>query len=107
MPPVPLSRRAFLAASGGLLLAAACGGSGGGGSSANGKGLSALLLASDLYASPNPQRIAFALAEGPRYASGPPAKLAFGQGRALGAPVDTVHIGQHQPAWVLRLRRPH
>jgi hypothetical protein len=49
-----------------------------------------LLLASDLYASPNPQRIAFALAEGPKYASGPPAKLAFGQGRALGAPVDTV-----------------
>jgi hypothetical protein len=90
MPPVPLSRRAFLAASGGLLLAAACGGSGGGGSSAKGKGLSALLLASDLYASPNPQRIAFALAEGPKYASGPPAKLAFGQGRTLGAPVDTV-----------------
>src|SRR5436190_8376792 len=77
MPPVPLSRRAFLAASGGLLLAAACGGSGGGGSSANGKGLSALLLASDLYASPNPQRIAFALAEGPKSASGPPANLPF------------------------------
>ncbi len=89
MPPFALSRRAFLAATGGVLLAAACGGSGGG-SSANGKGLSALLLASDLYASPNPQRIAFALAEGPKFASGPPAKLAFGQGQTLGAPVDTV-----------------
>ncbi len=89
MPPMYLSRRAFLAASGGVLLAAACGGSGGSSSSGNGK-LSALLLASDLYASPNPQRIAFALAEGSKYASGPPAKFAFGQGQQVGPPVDTV-----------------
>jgi hypothetical protein len=90
MPPLLLSRRAFLAASGGLLLAAACGGSNGNGGSASGD-LSALLLASDLYASPDPQRIAFALAEGEGFASGPPAKLAFGaQGESPGRPVDTV-----------------
>jgi len=91
-----LSRRAFLAAGGGMLLAAAAGGAATAGGAAalapmaDSKKLSALLLASDLYASPDPQRIAFALAEGPKYASGPPAKLAYGQGRTLGAPVDTV-----------------
>ena len=91
-----LSRRAFLAAGGGMLLAAAAGGvaTAGGAAAAlpmaDNKKLSALLLASDLYASPDPQRIAFALAEGPKYASGPPAKLAYGQGRTLGTAVDTV-----------------
>jgi hypothetical protein len=90
MPPVPLSRRAFLAAGGGLLLAAAAGGSAAAAPMADSNKLSALLLASDLYASPNPQRIAFALAEGPKYASGPRAKLAYGQSRKLGAAVDTV-----------------
>lgn len=90
MPPLLLSRRAFLAASGGVLLAAACGGSSGNGGSGNGE-LSALLLASDLYASPEPQRIAFALADGGGFASGPPAKLAFGApGESPGRPVDTV-----------------
>jgi hypothetical protein len=89
VPPVLLSRRAFLAASGGVVLAAACGGSSDGGGSGN-QELSALLLASDLYASPDPQRIAFALADGGDFASGPPAKLAFGaQGRSLGRPVGT------------------
>jgi hypothetical protein len=89
VPPVHLSRRAFLAASGGIVLAAACGGSGGSGGSGN-QELSALLLASDLYASPDPQRIAFALADGGRFASGPRAKLAFGpQGERLGRPVAT------------------
>jgi hypothetical protein len=95
MPPRLLSRRAFLAAGGGMLLAAAAGGSAAAASAAaapmgDSKKLSALLLASDLYASPDPQRIAFALAEGPKYASGPPAKLAYGQTRRLGAAVDTV-----------------
>jgi hypothetical protein len=90
MPPYLLSRRAFLAASGGVLLAAACGGSSGNGASGRGE-LSALLLASDLYASPEPQRVAFALADGRGFASGPRAKLAFGaQGQSLGRPVDTV-----------------
>jgi len=92
MPPEPLSRRTFLAATGGVLVAAAAygGGSPAGASSSDSKKLSALLLASDLYASPDPQRIVFALAEGPKYASGPPAKIAYGQSRKLGAPVDTV-----------------
>jgi hypothetical protein len=91
MPPVRLTRRAFLAASGSAFILAACGGSGGSDSSSNGKGLSALLLASDLYASPTPQRIAFALSDGGKFASGPRANLAFGaQGKALGRPVDTV-----------------
>jgi hypothetical protein len=91
-----VSRRAFLTASGGLLLVAACGGSGGGSAGggevlSHAKGLSALLLASDLYASPSPQRIAFALADGARFASGPPARIAFGpQGQQPGAFVDTV-----------------
>jgi len=95
MPPVRLTRRAFLAAGGSALVLAACGGSGGGSgggdSSSTGEGLSALLLASDLYASSTPQRIAFALSDGGKFASGPRAKLAFGaQGQALGRPVDTV-----------------
>jgi hypothetical protein len=91
MPPVRLTRRAFLAAGGSALVLAACGGSGGGGSSSTGEGLSALLLASDLYASPTPQRIAFALSDGGKFASGPRAKLAFGPpGQSLGRPVDTV-----------------
>ena len=90
MPPVPLSRRAFLAAGGGMVLAAAAGGAAAALPMAESKKLSALLLASDLYASPDPQRIVFALAEGPKYASGPPARLAYGQSRKLGAPVGTV-----------------
>jgi hypothetical protein len=92
MPPARLTRRAFLAAGGSALVVAACGGSGGGGdATGRGEGLSALLLASDLYASPTPQRVVFALADGERFASGPPAKVAFGfQGQSLGAPVATV-----------------
>jgi hypothetical protein len=90
MPPVPLTRRAFLAAGGGMVLAAAAGGTAAALPMAESKKLSALLLASDLYASPDPQRIVFALAEGPKYASGPPARLAYGQSRKLGAPVGTV-----------------
>jgi hypothetical protein len=90
MPPVPLSRRAFLAAGGSVVLAAAAGGAAAALPMAESKKLSALLLASDLYASPDPQRIVFALAEGPKYASGPPARLAYGQSRKLGAPVETV-----------------
>jgi hypothetical protein len=91
-----LSRRAFLAAGGGVLVAAAAGGAAAASGAAaaapmsDNKKLSALLLASDLYASPNPQRIAFALSEGPKYASGPSAKLAYGKSRKLGAAVDTV-----------------
>jgi hypothetical protein len=95
MDELVVSRRAFLAAGGGVVLAAAAGSSVAAGAAAaapmgDSKKLSALLLASDLYASPDPQRIAFALAEGPKYASGPPAKLAYGRTRKLGAAVDAV-----------------
>jgi hypothetical protein len=72
-----------------MLLAAACGGSGGNSSAERGE-LSALLLASDLYASPDPQRIAFALADRRGFASGPRAKLAFGApGQPPGRALDT------------------
>ena len=79
MPPPLLTRRSFLAATGGLMVAAACGSSGSGddGAVAQGEGLSALLLATDLYASDAPQRFVFGLAEGREYTSGPPATIAF------------------------------
>ncbi len=81
-PPLPpsLTRRSFLVAAGGLLVTAACGGSDGDDDvdrAAQGEGLSALLLATDLYASEAPQRFVFGLAEGRDYASGPPATIAF------------------------------
>lgn len=74
MAPGAMSRRSFLAATAGLVVAASCGG----GSSTKAKrNLSALFLSSDLYASPQPQRVGFALAaNGGEFASGPPAKLA-------------------------------
>lgn len=74
-----LSRRAFLAAGGGLILAAAttAWAEPAGASSSASKALSPLVLASDLYASPDPQRFVFAIARGPKYASGAPAKVAF------------------------------
>jgi len=71
-----LSRRAFLAAGSGLVLAAASVGwtepAG-----ATSKAISPLVLATDLYASPLPQRFVFAIARGPKYASGAPAQVAF------------------------------
>jgi hypothetical protein len=98
----PPSRRSFLAAAGGLLVAAACGGSretSGAREGSDddhhapipqGEGLSALLLATDVYASPAPQRFIFALAEGGDYASGPPATIAFSpRGGTLGDPIGT------------------
>jgi hypothetical protein len=82
-----LSRRAFLAASGGALLLAACGSSkgGAGGSStttASGAdpqraGLTGGRLSSDLYASPTPQRFAFALQKDEQFYGGPPATISF------------------------------
>jgi hypothetical protein len=71
-----LSRRAFLAAGSGLVIAAASVGwaepAG-----ATSKAISPLVLATDLYASPLPQRFVFAIARGPKYASGAPARVAF------------------------------
>ncbi len=71
-----LSRRAFLAAGSGLVLAAATAGwAEPAGATSN--AISPLVLATDLYASPAPQRFVFAIARGPRYASGSPAEVAF------------------------------
>lgn len=80
MPDLPMSRRSFLVTAGGLVALAACGGGNDTRtrrSTPQGKGLSAGLLATDLYASPQPQRFAFALREGADFASGPPARIAF------------------------------
>jgi hypothetical protein len=41
------------------------------------KALSPLVLSSDLYASPEPQRLAFAIARGAKFASGAPAQVAL------------------------------
>jgi hypothetical protein len=113
MSPVALTRRAFLAAGGGVLLAAACGGSGGDGDAQDdhhapipqGKGLSALNLSADLYASPAPQRFAFALAEDGEYASGPPARITFGPdggrpSRPLAATLYTEGLPQRRGIYV-------
>jgi hypothetical protein len=55
------------------------------------KALSPLVLSSDLYASPDPQRIAFAIARGTRFASGAPAKIALAPpGSKDGQVYDTV-----------------
>jgi hypothetical protein len=83
MPAPTLSRRAFLAATGGVVLAAAGGTSGlgigdAGATAPAKKKYGALVLSTDIYASEAPQRLAFALARGTRYASGPRAQLAYG-----------------------------
>jgi hypothetical protein len=39
--------------------------------------LSALVLSSDIHASTGPQRLAFTIARGPKFAAGPPARIAF------------------------------
>ena len=81
MPDPPLSRRKFLAAGGGVLLAAAAAAArpepAAAAAATRSKALSALVLSTDLYPSPNPQRFVFAIAKGPKYASGPPARVAF------------------------------
>jgi hypothetical protein len=88
-----LSRRSFLAATGGLLVAAACGSASSG--SAKGPGSSgsanALTVSIEPYASSNPQRLAFALADfNGHWIAGPPATLATKPpGGALGAPMPT------------------
>jgi hypothetical protein len=82
VPPFDLSprvvgRRTFLAASGGLVLATtALGRSAWAGGTGN-KEISPLVLSSDLYASPEPQRFVFAVAIGADYASRAPAQVGF------------------------------
>ena len=78
-----LSRRAFLAAGGGLVVAAATARWGAlaepaaAATATASKAISPLVLATDLYASPVPQRFAFAIARGPKFASGAKAQVAF------------------------------
>jgi hypothetical protein len=79
MPPVPLSRRAFLAASGGVVLGAATGIHAHAAFAAD--RLEWGLLSIDPYASPDPQRFGFALETTKhRFASGPKAEVAFAFG---------------------------
>ncbi|HZP27886.1 MAG TPA: hypothetical protein VFC99_02950 [Acidimicrobiia bacterium] len=75
-----LSRRAFLAAGGGLIVAAATTTwiePAAATIAAANKAISPLVLSSDLYASPEPQRFVFAIARGAKYASGATARVAF------------------------------
>lgn len=76
MPPDPLSRRAFLAGTGGLIAAAAIARPIGA-IPAKRAPLSPLVLSSDLHASPDPQRLAFAIAKGSSFASTAPAQVAL------------------------------
>ncbi len=74
-----MSRRAFLAASGGLVLGAAAWPDI---AFAHhepklGKGLDGLVLSSDLYAKPEPQRFVFGLGSKRGYVSGPPVRIGF------------------------------
>lgn len=85
MSSTPVSRRAFLAGSAGAVLGAAAVGSSIGTAGAllpAKKAVSPLVLSSDLYASPDPQRFVFAIARGAKFASFGPADVAF-------APPDT------------------
>ncbi|HEU5302101.1 MAG TPA: hypothetical protein VFW06_07665 [Acidimicrobiia bacterium] len=74
MSPVPLSRRAFLAGTGGVIAAATIARPLGA-IPAKRKPLSPLVLSSDLHASPDPQRLAFAIAKGSNFASTAPAQV--------------------------------
>jgi hypothetical protein len=81
MPPVPLTRRGFLAAGGGLLVAAASHSKPFGLALGDDEGLEWGLLTIDPYASPQPQRFGFALQTSRGgFASGPKAEVAFALG---------------------------
>jgi hypothetical protein len=82
MAHLEITRRAFLAATGGLVAAAAVPEVAfAHDEPALGKDVNALVLSSDLYASPDPQRVVFGLGSKKGYVSGPPVKVGF-------APVD-------------------
>jgi hypothetical protein len=72
-----LSRRAFLGAAGGVTAAAILSTVWPSSADARKPELSALVLSSDVYASPQPQRFVFAVARGPHYASTKPARVGF------------------------------
>lgn len=89
-----LSRRAFLSAAAaggaGVALAAMTAGPAGALLETKNKAISPLVLSSDLYASPNPQRFTFAIARGAKFASVGPAQVAFAApGSKEGAVLDT------------------
>jgi hypothetical protein len=75
--PQVVGRRAFLAASGGLVLASTALGRLAWAGERNTSEISPLVLSSDLYASPEPQRFVFAVAIGADYASRAPAQVGF------------------------------
>jgi hypothetical protein len=78
MPSSDMSRRAFLAGAGSVAAAVLTGApTAWAGARAKRAPLSPLVLSSDLYATPEPQRLAFAIAKGAEYASGAPAKVAL------------------------------
>lgn len=94
MPPPELSRRAFLAASGAVVAGTAiASATPAWARGAARKPLSPLVLSSDLYASPGPQRLAFAIAIGAKFASGAPAKVAVAPPGSTQGPVyaTTLH----------------
>jgi hypothetical protein len=72
-----ISRRGFLAGTAGVALAAAAAGPAGALLNAKNTAISPLVLATDLYASPDPQRFVFAIARGSKFASFGPAQVAF------------------------------
>lgn len=72
-----LSRRRFLALGGGAALLAACGGGSGKSASPTFTEVAPGIVSMDLYASPRPQRFAFALLAKEGYASGKPARVAI------------------------------
>ena len=79
MPVPEIPRRAFLAGTGSVLAGVALAGAGTAAwarTATKRPPLSPLVLSSDLYASSEPQRLAFAIAKGARYASGAPARIA-------------------------------
>jgi hypothetical protein len=77
MAPEPVSRRAFLTATGGLVVAAAVAGPAAAARSGKNTELSPVVLSSDLYASPDPQRLAFAIYRGSKPFSSGTAKVAL------------------------------
>lgn len=107
-----LSRRAFLLASGAVVVGAACGSSGrasrvragsgkSSGSAASGTsaGLQALRVSSDVYATPSPQRFAFAFTDHGRFVAGAPATVAFAvRGAPARAPQAATYRADGLPA---------
>lgn len=103
MDSVPVSRRAFLAGGAGIALATATaytaiGTEVAGAAASARKAVSPLVLSTDLYASPDPQRFVFAIARGSRYASFGPARVAFAApGATEGTILDTTLLKDGLP----------